>query len=110
MSVLEEVLIEEYDRSMRILREIEAEQMSLPKGSVRKKLIKGRPYYYLQYRDGDRVKSEYIKEQDLESVKAAVNKYKENIVALKELRKSIKQIEKALGKDAVSEYSAERIS
>ena len=77
---------------------------------MRKKLIKGRSYYYLQYRDGDRVKSEYIKEQDLESVKAAVNKYKENIVALKELRKSIKQIEKALGKDAVSEYSAERIS
>ena len=37
MSVLEEVLIEEYDRSMRILREIEAEQMSLPKGSVRKR-------------------------------------------------------------------------
>ena len=55
MSILEEVLMEEYDRSLRISRAIEAENALLPRGSVRKRMINGRPYFYLQYRDGTRV-------------------------------------------------------
>ena len=69
MSVLEEVLLEEYDRSMRIINAIKAEQQTLPRGSVQKKLIGGKEYYYLQYRDGSKVRSNYIKECDIDDIR-----------------------------------------
>ena len=65
MSVLEEVLEEEYDRSVRMSRRIEAELAVLPKGSVRKREIHGHVYYYLNYREGDKVKSKYIPAADV---------------------------------------------
>ena len=99
MSILEEVLMEEYDRSLRISRAMEAENDSLPRGSVRKRMIGGRPYYYLQYRDGVHVKSEYVKAVDVDSVA------QENEAALKEQAKSRRQIVKALGRGYVDEHS-----
>ena len=38
----------------------EAEKMALPKGYIRKKTISGKEYTYLQYREGDKVRSVYI--------------------------------------------------
>lgn len=109
MSVLEEVLLEEYDRSMRVISAIKAEQRTLPKGSVQEKLISGRKYLYLQYRDGDKIRSDYIKKMDVESIINGIRKRKENDVAIKELEKSIEQIRKALGKDVINEHTAEAI-
>ena len=109
MSVLEEVLLEEYDRSMRIKAAIEKEQESLPKGSIQKKLIHGVECYYLQFRENDKVKSKYINANDLDAYKENISKRKENAARLKELKQSIKQIEKALGKDVINEYSANRV-
>lgn len=105
MSILEEVLMEEYDRSLRISRAMEAENDSLPRGSVRKRMIGGRPYYYLQYRDGVHVKSEYVKAVDVDSVAQGIARRKENEAALKEQAKSRRQIVKALGRGYVNEHS-----
>lgn len=109
MSVLEEVLLEEYDRSMRVIHAIQAEQKALPKGSVQEKLIGGRKYLYLQYRDGNKVRSDYIKESDIDNIRSGLKKRKDNDKALKELKKSIEQIEKALGKDLINEHTTETV-
>ncbi len=52
MPVLEDVLEEEYARSNRLL--------GLLKGSIRMRNIKGHEYCYLNYRVGDKVKSDYV--------------------------------------------------
>lgn len=56
MSVLEDVLEEEYARSRRLLNLMEQEICLLPKGSIRMRNIKGHEYCYLNYRVGDKVK------------------------------------------------------
>ena len=51
MSVLDDVLKEEYNRSKKIIKLIEDELNSLPKGYISKKKINGKVYYYLQKRE-----------------------------------------------------------
>ena len=105
MSILEKVLMEEYDCSLCISRAIEAENASLPRGSVRKRMINGRPYFYLRYRDGTRVRSEYLKADEAKAVAKAVARRKENDSALREQKKSRTQIVKALGREYVDDHS-----
>ena len=45
MTVMEEVLLEEYMRALRIERLLYSEIAELPKGSIQKKKIKGREYF-----------------------------------------------------------------
>ena len=98
MSIFEEVLEEEYDRSMRLSGHIEEELASLPKGSVRARNIKGHEYYYLTYRDGDKVRSNYIPADQVAEVRQKVERRKQLKVALKEQAQTRKQIKRALGK------------
>ena len=77
---------------------------------MQKKNINGKDYWYLQYRDGDKVKSKYIKNDDIEQMKEKIAKRKENVKALKEQRQVQKQLSKALGKDFVYEYATKTIS
>ena len=105
MSILEEVLFEEYNRSLRIEKAIVDEQSSLPKGSIQFKHIANKDYPYLVYREGDKVVSRYLKSEEVDQVASAIRKRKENNEALKELRKSIRQISKTLGEDYINEHS-----
>ncbi len=109
MTVMEEVLLEEYMRALRIERLLNSEIAELPKGSIQKKKIKGREYFYLQYRCEAAVKSVYVKAQDIPELTKKLEKRKENISALKEIQKTKAQIEKALGKDFLNKHTAEGI-
>lgn len=109
MTILEDVLLEEYVRNLRIEQLLKDEIDSLPKGSLQKKQINGKEYFYLQYRSGDTVKSKYIKTSDCESITNQLEKRKSDIRALKEIQKTKGQIEKALGKDFINEHTAEGI-
>ncbi len=97
MSVLEEVLAEEYERSLRMTRALEGELATLPRGYVRERTIRGRTYYYLQRRDGDHVRSEYVRREDAERVIALVERRREVTAALKAQERTRRQIERALG-------------
>lgn len=103
MSVLEETLAEEYDRFLRIAAAIRAELERLPKGSLRKRNLKGRIYYYLQYRDGGHVRSDYVPRGKVEETERAIARRRELAAALKERERSIRQIERALGKGFLNE-------
>lgn len=99
MTILSEILREEYGRSLRLSRHMEAELEALPKGSVRVRLIRGHEYYYLTYRDGAKVKSDYVPATKLADVRAAIARRKELEAALKDQGRSRAQIERALGKE-----------
>ncbi len=105
MSVIEEVMLEEYERSIRIEKAILIEQEQLPKGSIQIKNIANKQYNYLMYRENNKVISRYIKPEELDSLKKQIQKRKENQAALKELRKSKKQIIRALGKEYIDEHT-----
>lgn len=98
MSILEEMLKEEYERSLRLSRHIEIELTTLPKGSVRVREIHGREYYYLNHREGSKVKTDYIPASEIDSVRRKIARRKELKAALIEQERSRKQIERALGR------------
>lgn len=98
MSVLENVLEEEYGRSLRLSQAMENELSSLPKGSIRERKIGEREYYYLNYREGDKVKSDYIQADAVDELSKKIDRRRELKAALKEQEHSRKQIVRALGR------------
>lgn len=98
LSILEETLEEEYGRSVRLCRHMEAELASLPKGSVRARTIKGHEYHYLNYRTGNKVRSDYIPRSEVDTIRKQIDRRKQLQSALKEQKRTQKQIERALGR------------
>lgn len=98
MSVLEEVLEEEFERSIRVGHAIRRELDNFPKGSVRVRKNGDRDYYYLNYREGNKARSRYIPAKDVELIKRQVTRRKELLAALKEQEQACRQIERALGR------------
>ena len=74
MPVLEDVLEEEYARSNRLLGLMEQEIGLLPKGSIRMRNIKGHEYCYLNYRVGDKVKSDYVPATEVDELQAKIER------------------------------------
>ena len=98
MSVLEDVLEEEYARSSRLLDLMEQEIGLLPKGSIRMRNIKGHEYCYLNYRVGDKVKSDYVPAAEVDDLRAKIERRRALAAALKEQKQSQKLIIRALGR------------
>lgn len=98
VSVLEDVLGEEYTRSSRLLGLMEQEIALLPKGSIRMRNIKGHEYCYLNYRVGDKVKSDYVPAAEVDELRAKIERRKALAAAIKEQKQSQKQIIRALGR------------
>lgn len=98
MSVLEDVLEEEFARSSRLLDLMEQEICLLPKGSIRMRNIKGHEYCYLNYRVGDKVKSDYVPAAEVDELRAKIERRKALAAAIREQKQSQKQIIRALGR------------
>ena len=62
------VLREELDNSVRMQERYEQELSKLPKGSLVKRRIKGRDYYYLVYREDGKVRSVYRGKPDAKEI------------------------------------------
>lgn len=98
VSVLEDVLEEEYARSSRLLGLMEQEIGLLPKGSIRMRNIKGHEYCYLNYRVGDKVKSDYVPAAEVDELQAKIERRRALAAAIREQKRSQKQIIRALGR------------
>lgn len=98
VSVLEDVLEEEYARSRRLLNLMEQEICLLPKGSIRMRNIKGHEYCYLNYRVGDKVKSDYVPAKEVDVLRAKIERRRALAAAIREQKQSQKQIIRALGR------------
>ncbi|MBR2674482.1 MAG: hypothetical protein IKE52_03380 [Mogibacterium sp.] len=106
-SVLQMVLLEEYSRLSRMIDGIYKELQSLPKGYVSKKKIRGRDSFYLQWREGDKIKSKYISQQDVEMLSDMVRRRQELEKNLRANKRDMKRLETSLGKDFIKSHIAE---
>ena len=99
MSVLSEMLQEEYDRINDSLDSLIENINALPKGSIVMKRINNKEQPYLQWREGDKVKSKYIKSEELNQIQNDVARRKEYEQNLKSIKKRKKELEKVIGKE-----------
>ncbi len=78
---------EEYDRTLRMIGVYEEKKAALPKGSVQEKTRGKQVYYYLVYRDGNKVINDYIG-KDINKV----DELREKILDRKELEKTLNRL------------------
>ena len=86
-----------YDHLIRMRAAMRLEYDALPKGSISKKNIRGCDCYYLQYREGDRVISKYIKKGELNELAAKIEKRRSLKKSLREIDAEIRKIKKTIG-------------
>lgn len=97
MSILLDVLNEEYERSCRIIDSLKAKIDSLPRGYISVKRINGKEYCYIQYREGRKVKSRYIRPEQVDEVKKQIAKRKSLEKELRERKLDRDSLKKVLG-------------
>jgi len=101
MSVLAALLSREENRNKNMIVEYSRELETLPKGSIKPKKVKDKIYYYLTFREGDKVITKYIgkDEKSLISIREQLTRRKqveEIIKKLKEENAKIKKLEAVL--------------
>jgi len=98
MTIIESVIRDEYDRNLRMQEAYCQEIAKLPRGSVTRKVINGKTYYYLMYREAGKVENKYLskKDNDIDDLVKQVQKRRELESLIKKLRKEQKEMEKYL--------------
>lgn len=86
VSVITALLSKEERRNKNMITEYSRELEALPKGSIKPKKVKDKIYYYLSFRDGDKVITKYI------------GKDEEALIPLREQLARRKQVEEILKK------------
>ena len=94
---MEQDLLQEYKDMQVTLNGLKLEIETLPKGYIRSREIAGKYYYYLQYREGDTVRSDYLNEEERNTVSEKINKRKDLQCQKAELEKSLRILEQNLG-------------
>lgn len=94
MSVLSLLIEKEECRNRNMISKYSKELASLPKGSINTKNKNGKNYYYLVFRDGQKVISRYIgkDENQVAEIKEQLARRKQVQEILKKLEQERKQI------------------
>ncbi|MDY4849273.1 MAG: hypothetical protein SO176_03330 [Bacilli bacterium] len=79
--------------------QIEANIASLPVGYISVKQISGHTYYYRQWREGNKIISEYVPEAFLNATKRKIAARKEQESLLKAVKADIKKAMRKVSKD-----------
>jgi uncharacterized protein YcgL (UPF0745 family) len=98
MTILDEILREEYDRLARGIYLIREELAGLPKGYISEKKIGNGTYYYLQKRENNKIVSKHIKKDAIEPYKTLIQHRKNLNQKVKELKAEQEKIAAALKK------------
>jgi hypothetical protein len=101
MSIVNGILKEELNRLERLQSKYSAMLEALPKGSLRKKKIGQRIYFYLVSRKGDQVVTEYLcqgNSPEAKSFEEQDAKRRDVKSKFKSVKEDIAEIKKALGK------------
>ena len=85
---IKELLREELDNSLRMERDYQRELAKLPRGSLVKKVVRGRAYYYLAAREDQRVRFRYLANPD----EAKIAKYQDAKRARAQYRKLLANV------------------
>ena len=95
-TMLDEMLMEEYNRSLRAQKAKRAALINLPKGNLREKKIGNNIYYYLQWREGGHVRNKYVRKENIKNVKEQISYRDDILLAIKNIDSDIKKLRKVL--------------
>ena len=74
MNLIISTVLQEKRRIDYMLEKYQEALAGLPKGTLSEKLVNGNTYYYLKYRDGKKVISQYIRKQDVDALRKQIEK------------------------------------
>ena len=96
------MLQEEKQRNLEMQQTYKEEIEALPKGSIMIKRISGRNYYYLKYRQGSKIRNDYIGKDEIvmQEIKRKLEKRKHLQGVLKRLQLEYRQISKIVKDDS----------
>lgn len=98
MKVLKSIIQESEQYYRNIKKKIERQILVLPKGSVKTRKIAGRPYYYHQYRDGEKVIHKYLGKEPPEGLIQQIKKRRNSREELKKVKEALKIIQRSKGR------------
>ena len=108
LSMVKAELLDEYQRYKRAIvvyqNKIARDHV---KGYLGKKRVKNHEYYYLRWKDGDRIRSKYVKLDHVNIIKENIEQRKQEELRVKRLRNEMKEIEAFLGKNLLVKYLGE---
>lgn len=94
MAILKEMFKEEKERLLKMEKFYMDKILELPKGKIVFKKRGNKKYPYLVYREGNKVKTDYLKnkDNDLEELELKIKKRKKYIKLLREIEKDLKTL------------------
>ena len=96
---IKDMLNEELQNSLQIKQDYERALAVLPRGSLVRKVIGGRPYFYLAHREGDKVQFDYrgkLADEDVRRYEEAKQSRAQYRRRLSEVNKQIRFLQKVL--------------
>lgn len=89
MNMILSTITKEKARIEYMLAKYRADYDSLPKGSISEKRVGEKTYYYLKYRSGKKVVSQYINKSDIDEVREQIEKRKHIEAMIKSLQEEL---------------------
>ncbi|NLZ90937.1 MAG: hypothetical protein GX918_03350 [Clostridiales bacterium] len=98
MSIIKNVLMEEFERLERMEKSYRDKVNKLPKGALIVKNINNRQYNYLVYRENQKVIQKYLKlsDKEIEELKKKIEQRRKFEKILREIKKDYQIIKRAL--------------
>lgn len=96
MNMILSTIMQEKKRIEYMLAKYKEEQACLPKGSISEKAVGERVYYYLKYRDGKKVVSQYIGKSQINEISGQIEKRKHIEAMIKSLQEELAIAHKVL--------------
>ena len=96
MNMILTTITQEKKRIEYMLAKYKEEYGNLPKGSIFEKAVGERVYYYLKYRDGKRVVSQYISKSQIDEIRQQLEKRKHIEAMIKSLQEELAIANKVL--------------
>ncbi|MZP31208.1 hypothetical protein GTO91_15985 [Heliobacterium undosum] len=98
MSIIKGVLIEERERLIEMEKMIKKRIEQLPKGSIRIRKLGKKEYRYFVYREGSKVKNQYLKlsDDEVEELQMKIAERKRLEQTLKSIQEDFRIIRRAL--------------
>ena len=81
MNMIMTTVLQEKKTIEYMLSQYQEKLSTLPKGSIAEKKVKDRTYYYLKYRDGKKVVSQYVPKTKIEEVRKQIE-YRKHIESM----------------------------
>ena len=108
LSMVQVEFLDQYFRFRNTIRDYEREIAKYPHGYVSTKTINGKAYYYLQWKENGKVKSSYIKAEDLNYVQTGIHQRKVYEKYVKDLKQGMRELEKVIKRDVIDRYDPEK--